>query len=427
MKKIILIISVSLTVLLSCHKETVRHDSQATNHPPVAKAGNDTTIILPANSCMLDGSASTDPDNNIESYLWTKISGPSSYSITNENAAQTQIKNLTEGVYLFELKVTDAGGLFAKANVLVTVTKSTSTPLIENVYIAGFDEGTNLWKNGVSQSLPTGSNGYANSVYVSDSNVYVAGNTYNATSGHGVAALWKNGVVQNLTDGTTDAWATSVFVSGTDVYVTGIEQNAAGIHSAMLWKNGVSQKLADSTEAISVFVSGNDVYVAGSKYNDDYGYIGAILWKNGVAQNLTNGTGYFGATSVTVSGSDVYVTGFNGHKALLWKNGVEQFLTDGSHEAMALSVFLWGSDVYVTGYETNTHGYQVAKLWINGVSQDLSDGYYNAEAYSVFIFGRDVYVAGYDGYAAMLWKNGVAQNLSSRYSVAYARSVFVGN
>ena len=60
---------------------------------------------------MLDGSASTDPDNNIVSYAWTKISGPSSFNIVNVNAVQTQVSNLTEGIYQFELKVTDAGGL----------------------------------------------------------------------------------------------------------------------------------------------------------------------------------------------------------------------------------------------------------------------------------------------------------------------------
>ena len=83
----------------------------STNHPPVANAGKDTIITLPVNTVMLDGSASTDPDNNIVSYAWTKISGPSSFNIVNVNAVQTQVSNLTEGTYLFELKVTDAGGL----------------------------------------------------------------------------------------------------------------------------------------------------------------------------------------------------------------------------------------------------------------------------------------------------------------------------
>ena len=91
------------------------------NHPPVADAGTDQTITLPVDSVMLDGSLSTDPDNNIVSHLWTKISGPASYSINSSGSIQTLVKNLTEGVYLFEVKVTDAGGLFSKDTVRITV------------------------------------------------------------------------------------------------------------------------------------------------------------------------------------------------------------------------------------------------------------------------------------------------------------------
>jgi hypothetical protein len=92
-----------------------------TNRPPIANAGSDTTIILPANTINLEGSRSTDSDNNITSYAWTKISGPSSFNIVNANAVQTQVTNLVENVYHFELKVTDAGGLFSKDTVQVTV------------------------------------------------------------------------------------------------------------------------------------------------------------------------------------------------------------------------------------------------------------------------------------------------------------------
>ena len=108
-------------------KDTIRVivDAVPTNHPPVANAGFDTTIILPANTINLDGNRSTDPDNNITGYSWTKISGPISFSITNASAAQTQAKNLVQGVYQFELKVTDAGGLFSKDTILVIVNAAT--------------------------------------------------------------------------------------------------------------------------------------------------------------------------------------------------------------------------------------------------------------------------------------------------------------
>ena len=112
--------------------------------------------------------------------------------------------------------------------------------------------------------------------------VYVVGYEYNRNNDRFVAKLWKNGIIQNLTDGTNSANANSVYVSNNDVYVAGENGN-----KAVLWKNGIAQNLTDGTndaEAYSVYVYNNDVYVAGT----DSGK--AVLWKNGVARNLTNGT-----------------------------------------------------------------------------------------------------------------------------------------
>ena len=92
-----------------------------TNYPPIADAGIDRIIILPTNAVDLDGSASTDPENNITSYVWTKISGPSSFTIANSGAVQTSLTNLIQGIYRVELTVTDAGGLFSKDTTQVTV------------------------------------------------------------------------------------------------------------------------------------------------------------------------------------------------------------------------------------------------------------------------------------------------------------------
>jgi hypothetical protein len=100
-------------------------DSSQTNHPPVANAGADQTITLPLNTATLDGSRSADPDNNIMAYSWKKIGGPSSFIIASASTVQTPVGNLVEGVYQFELRVTDSGGLFSNDTVQVTVN---STP-----------------------------------------------------------------------------------------------------------------------------------------------------------------------------------------------------------------------------------------------------------------------------------------------------------
>jgi K319L-like, PKD domain/Kelch motif len=111
-------------------KDTIQvtvNDLAQSNRPPIAKAGPDQIITLPTNSVTLDGSGSTDPDNNITSYSWAKISGPSSFIIANANVSQTQVTNLNQGVYLFELKVTDNGGLSAKDTVQITVNDATQS------------------------------------------------------------------------------------------------------------------------------------------------------------------------------------------------------------------------------------------------------------------------------------------------------------
>ncbi|MEO5782302.1 MAG: PKD domain-containing protein [Ginsengibacter sp.] len=103
------------------------NDASQINRPPVACAGADQVVTLPTNTVNLTGSCSTDPDNNITNYAWTNISGPSGFTISNANAVQTQVTNLVQGVYLFELKVTDTGGLFSKDTMQLTVSPAVAS------------------------------------------------------------------------------------------------------------------------------------------------------------------------------------------------------------------------------------------------------------------------------------------------------------
>ena len=91
-----------------------------TNQAPVANAGPDQAITLPTVIATLSGSGS-DPDGTIASYNWTKISGPSAGIITDLTSAVTTITGLVQGVYKYELKVTDNNGATARDTVQVTV------------------------------------------------------------------------------------------------------------------------------------------------------------------------------------------------------------------------------------------------------------------------------------------------------------------
>lgn len=98
-----------------------------TNQPPTANAGQNITIILPVNTVTLSGSGS-DPDGTIVSYSWSKVSGPSAFSIASPLQAQTAINNLVQGTYDFRLTVTDNQGATATDQVRVTVNNGTPPP-----------------------------------------------------------------------------------------------------------------------------------------------------------------------------------------------------------------------------------------------------------------------------------------------------------
>ncbi len=95
----------------------------AANQPPVANAGNNIILTLPANSTTLSGSG-TDPDGTITNYSWTHISGPTTFTVSNANAATTGLSNLIQGVYIFRLTVTDNNGATAFDEMTVTINAS---------------------------------------------------------------------------------------------------------------------------------------------------------------------------------------------------------------------------------------------------------------------------------------------------------------
>ena len=105
-------------------------DGAAPNQAPTADAGSDKAITLPVNSVSLSGSGS-DADGTIASYSWTKIAGPSAFSIKNATSATAQVSGLVEGVYKFELKVTDNKGDAGKDTVQVVVNAAETNTIVK--------------------------------------------------------------------------------------------------------------------------------------------------------------------------------------------------------------------------------------------------------------------------------------------------------
>ena len=96
--------------------------------PPVAMAGSDTTIYLPVSSFVLNASNSYDPDGNITSYQWQEISGPNAAAASSMNSPEVDLSNLQEGIYEFQLTVTDNLGASSTATVKISVDKNSVAP-----------------------------------------------------------------------------------------------------------------------------------------------------------------------------------------------------------------------------------------------------------------------------------------------------------
>jgi len=116
---------------------TIYVDKTKISRPPDAQSGPDQTIQLPNNSVTLDGSASSDPDNDISDYLWTRIKGTGNPTYTSPANAVTDVNKLTAGIHIFELRVTDATGLVDRDTVLVQVIEAPGVPPVAS---AGTDQ-----------------------------------------------------------------------------------------------------------------------------------------------------------------------------------------------------------------------------------------------------------------------------------------------
>ncbi len=118
------------------------------NQAPSALAGTNQTIQLPTNTITLFGNGS-DNDGSIVGYLWAKISGPTA-TLINDALPNLSITNMLEGVYVFQLVVTDDDGATGSDNVTVTVLSSAANnPPLAN---AGADMSINLPTNSANIS-----------------------------------------------------------------------------------------------------------------------------------------------------------------------------------------------------------------------------------------------------------------------------------
>lgn len=110
------------------------------NKFPVANAGANISITLPVSSTNIIGTGS-DSDGVIISYAWAQLSGPNTAVISptfSTTTGTTNVSGLIEGIYFFQLTVTDNSGDIGTSTMRVTVNAAIpNTPPTAN---AGVDK-----------------------------------------------------------------------------------------------------------------------------------------------------------------------------------------------------------------------------------------------------------------------------------------------
>ena len=279
------------------------------------------------------------------------------------------------------------------------------------------------WKDGVMTDLKASGNAIANTIFVKDADIYVAGMCL-AGSGS-TACYWKNGTQKILTtSGITEALVYDIFVDDdNNVYLAGIcDKGAESI--ACYWKNDTVVELTDGTldSAVrSMFVdSDGNVYLGGTT-GDVGGY-----WVND-SSHFTQLTADGIINSIYVKDGVVYTSGSNNagsfDQATYWTNTTKTALTDGTTEdAVAPAIGLSETAIYINGLEGPNYTEPVYWKGTAASKKALSLGsYFIADGVPYFplaLDGEDVYVAatvattdGGSDYTPVYWKNGVMQVL----------------
>ncbi len=252
------------------------------NNLPTVNAGMDRTITLPTNTILLTGSA-TDSDGTISTYLWTQQSGPAGATVSGTNSTVLSLGNLTTGVYVFRLTVTDnqGGTNFDEMTLTVNPEPINILPVV--------DAGTNS-----SITLPISTASFAGTAIDSDGSIQSV--LWTQVSGPNTATLsgqnTLNLSVSNLIAGTYTFRLTATDnKSGTGFDEVSLIVNPEPVNILPIATAG-----ADKT----VILPTNTATLTGSATDSD-GSIQSVLW-----------TQISGPNTATLSGQNTTTLNLNG-------------------------------------------------------------------------------------------------------------------
>jgi len=223
--------------------------------------------------------------------------------------------------------------------------------------------------------------------------------------------------------------ASAITVVGDDVYVAGAIAIGNGYSYGVIWKNGIANYLTDGStysSATTIMVSGANVYVGGNIVEDNKTY--ATYWKNGTPHVLTSGEAFAYVQTLALDGETIYAAGpdpteSGTYTSKYWKNDQVVNLTDGPSDAEVIAVYLKGGDVYVAGKRQLQIGarWELVVWKNNNVISTTPMDVFDLEIAAIATAQDDVIVAGGVAFShgnstghgdAIVWTNGEPLTLS---------------
>ncbi len=308
------------------------------NASPIAEAGPNQSV-QPGVTVTLDGSGSSDPDNNIVSYHWQQTGGPT-ITLSDPNVVNPQFvaPGLPSGaVLVFKLLVTDAGGFQSTDTCLVTV--QPSGPIITFQGMYGGSGGDSGWPS----IMQTKDGGYI--VVSSSESVDIQGVTNHGSTDMYIVKLDAYGDVvwQKMYGGLADDYPLSVQQdTDGDYMVAGFSRSSdiVGVTNHG-WYDYYVLKLDTNGEIIwqKMYGGSGDDRATSIKQTIDGGYIVV-----GVAQsNIIPGVIYHGGYS------DVYVIKLSKNGDVVW-----QKTYGGNYDDIANDIQLTSDGSYIIAGESSS-------------------------------------------------------------------------
>lgn len=259
----------------------------------------------------------------------------------------------------------------------------------EDVYVTGNVTTTNAglefqqacyWKNNVkvnvshSVSAAGGNKAMVEAITIIGSEVFAVGNIATAVGSPSRIVLWRNGISSfvSATSSSVYYYATSISVFNNDVYVSG-NGLIRGDSKAALWKNGVVTELSSGlSEVATVIANANGVHTLFLEYGS--GGTSVLKYrKNDALTTISSQQPSMG--DMNIKGNDVYVTGAEkttegNNKAFYWKNGAKTELVDGNNKIAGKIKFGRNGDIFIAEKPTD---YRELTYWKNKVKATLGN------------------------------------------------------